>query len=74
MSTATVPLCGHCGRPVIGASAQTAVYHAGAAYHWLCTQPPPAPAAPTSPGCICPPGAERTCQGLTCPRQRFRVP
>lgn len=71
MSTALAPLCAHCGRPVIGPSAQTAVYHGGVVYHWQCTQPP---APPTSPGCLCPPGSERTCEGLTCPRRKIRIP
>lgn len=29
----------------------------------------PAPLLPR--GCICPPGAEKTCQGFSCPRQGF---
>ena len=48
--------------------------HGGDAFHaalWnLCSQlldPSPSPAAPH--GCICPPTAERTCQGLGCPRR-----
>lgn len=26
---------------------------------------------PQPPGCICPPGAEKTCQGPSCPRRRI---
>ena len=39
MSTAvgTTPLCGHCGRPVIG---QPGVYCNGVMYHMACTRSP----------------------------------
>lgn len=32
----TTPICGYCGRPVIGA----AIYHGGRAYHPECTRGP----------------------------------
>lgn len=36
MSTGITPICGHCGRPVIG----MAVYANGIAYHYACTRSP----------------------------------
>ena len=37
--------------------------------------PAPAPSVATTPtrGCVCPPGAEKTCQGALCPRQPVRL-
>ena len=36
-ATGTAPLCGHCGRPVIG---QPGVYWNGIVYHMACTRSP----------------------------------
>ena len=64
-SCGTVPLCGFCGRPV-RASDLTYIDGSPVAYHISCTHPPLQLA---SRGCICPPGAEATCQGWQCPRR-----
>ena len=48
----TTPLCGYCGRPVIG----LAVWDAGRAYHAECTHGPSGPMryvpVPQAPGCV----------------------
>jgi hypothetical protein len=68
--TATTPLCGHCGRPIVGG----AVYTYGGVYHLECTQSPYpghvfTAGPPTPIGCICPPTSEQTCQRVDCPRK-----
>ncbi len=61
-----VPLCGFCGRPI----ASNPAWLGAIPYHFACTQPP---AAAVPLGCICPPGAEATCQGLSCPRRGWKI-
>jgi len=62
----TTPLCGYCGRPVRGSDLD---YLTGIPYHIACTHPP---GPMMCHGCICPPGSEATCQGLSCPRNGVR--
>lgn len=64
-----VPSCGFCGRPVRGGDL-CFLDGSPTPYHIACTYPP-APAI--SHGCICPPGAEATCQGWLCPRRGVKI-
>ena len=70
-STGDVPRCGFCGGPIYGV-------HMCGTTPWY---PLPSP-QPLSPypnfvphlqGCICPVGAEKTCQGPLCPRRGITV-
>lgn len=35
--------------------------------------PSPVPTPASTRGCICPPGAEKTCQGISCPRRPLNI-
>ena len=56
--------CGNCHKLVLGPGSW------GINPTMVCYCSDPRPLAPVqSHGCICPPGSEKTCQGLMCPRR-----
>lgn len=60
--------CAYCGRPIVNAASVYGL--AGEPYHAECTRPPAtSPTWSYGHGCMCPPGSEATCKGVSCPRQ-----
>lgn len=58
--------CGNCGKSILGPGAWGISPNAVCG----CCVHDQRPLVPTqSHGCICPPGSEATCKGLTCPRR-----
>jgi hypothetical protein len=53
------------GEPLCPCQMRAAREHPGVAQPMYTIQAPH--------GCVCPPGAERTCQGPGCPRQPLRI-
>ncbi len=57
--------CGNCGKAILGPGAWG--INPAAVCHCCSHDQRPLSAKPQ--GCICPPGSEATCQGLSCPRR-----
>lgn len=78
MHTGITLKCAQCGRAIAG-NVSSVWGTGGEVYHAECTRPPvvdpiqvPAPIIYAH-GCVCPAGAEATCQGPSCPRRPIRV-
>lgn len=66
--TGTTPVCAYCGRPVLSLASYG---NSGEVYHFECTRPPETKVEAR--GCVCPAGAEKTCEGAMCPRKGIRI-